>query len=160
MNRQVAIWEVTIVPDRPPVSRQLFHAEMVIGLARASKHGRGRLADAMDLSAAGLDRVFTGSLPNAKRLWDARSLDPSVLDGIAALYDCRIVPAGTACAGDELAAPAVVRLLHKLVDAELDGAKDHRELLDMEPELRAVDEVVQKALARIASLRRPTAVSQ
>ncbi len=138
-----------------------FLAQMTIGLSRAAaKVGRGSLADTLDLSGPGLDNLFTGTMPKAKRLFDMLAADFSALDEIADLYGARVVPKGSICDTDQKAAPALVAALHKVIEAEADGTIDHIELLGMEREVIAAEQAIQLIRSRITELRTPRAVQQ
>lgn len=149
-----------VVRINSPVTEPEFHAALIAGLARAAKNvGRGTLADRMQMSGRGLDKIFAGSTPFAKREWDALAACPTALDDIADLYGKRIVPKGSICDTDAKAAPALVAALHKVIEAEADGVIDHREVLAMEPELIAAEQAVQVLRARIADIRKPRSVA-
>lgn len=147
-----------VVRNHSIVSEPEFHDALIAGLARAARTaGRGSLADAMLISGRGLDKIFAGSTPSAKREWDALNADQSALDEVASLYGVRLVPEGSLCDTDMKAAPALAAALHRIVDAEADGTIDHRELLGMEPELIAAEQRIKALRARITDLRKPRA---
>lgn len=150
----------TVVPAFKPVAELEFHELVVAGLNRAArKIGRGALADKLDMTPKGLGKIFAGSTPHAKRLFDALAVDPAALDDIADRYGVRLVPKGSICDTDEKAAPSLVAALHKVIEGESDGQIDHQELLGMERELIEAERTVQRLRARIADIRRPTAVA-
>lgn len=144
----------TVVGATQRPSKLQYHALLMAGLARAAaKLGKGGLADRMDLSGPGLDKVYAGSMPCAKRQWDLLDHEPTALDDVAAAYGKRIVPADAVCSTDAKAGPVMVQALSKIVQAEADGALDHRELLDMEPELRAARAAMDTLIARCHDIR-------
>jgi hypothetical protein len=129
-----------------------------MGLSRAAQKlgGVGSLANKLDMTTQGLGKVFSGSLPCIKRLFDALEHDETLLDDVAALYRRKIVSKI-----DEAtrAAPALAAALHKVIDAEADGSIDHQELLGMENELRDADKRINAMLERIAEIKKPRAVA-
>lgn len=151
-----------VVPETIDVTEDQFHGAMIAGLGRAEqKVGRGALAYAMDLkSIKALTNIFAGTAPHPKRLWDTLAVEKTALDDIAKLYRVRIVDADREFICTECAAPALVSALKKVIEAEADGHKDHRELIDMEPELRAARAKLDAMIDVIDGLRRPRAVKQ
>lgn len=146
-----------VVSETAPVRQQEFHAALIEGLARAARKlgGRGALADALDMTPQALGKVFNGSMPCVKRLFDALSRDEHILDDVAALYRKKIVPRRPDEASVALPLAAA---LHKVIEAEADGVKDHQELLEMEPELRRAEKVLCGLIEQINEIRRPREV--
>lgn len=147
-----------VVSESHRVTQQEFHAALIEGLARAARRlkGRGALADALDMTPQGLNKVFGGSMPCVKRLFDALAVDDHILDDVADLYQRKLIHRDSG--DEESAAPALVAALHKIIEAEADGVKDHVELLDMEDELRRASKTIDCLLDRIAQIRRPREV--
>lgn len=148
----------TVLPVAPKVSEQDFTNSVTMGLSRAqAAFGTSKaLAYVMDLSTKQLSNVMAGASTDAKRLWDVHAVEGSALSDVAALYGLRIVPRDAVCSSDE--APlsvATCALLKKAIDAELDGIETHQELLDMEHELRSMQALIDRRLAKIAELRTP-----
>ena len=151
----------TVVPVKSVVTEAQFHNAMIRGLSRAADTlgSQKALAFVMDVSSKQLGNVMAGASTDPKRLWDAREIEPTVLDDIADLYGVRVVPKDAVCSNDSKLSVATCALLKKAIDAELDGTEDHRELLDMEGELRAMRTLIDARLERIAELRRPRGVA-
>lgn len=134
-----------------------FHAALRLGLDRmALKLGsKSRAAAALGMTPQAYAETEKGSVPHAKRLFEALQHDENVLDDVAALYRRKIVPDAH---DDERAAPALASALKKLIDAEGDGRITHDELLAMEPELRDAEKRICGLLQKIAEIRRPREV--
>lgn len=155
----------SVVPETRGVTEDQFHGAMVAGLGRAERRvGRAALAFVMDLkSIKALTNIFGGTAPHPKRLWDARSADPTVLDDIADLYGCRIV-AQDHFTNAELGTLPIAALLAKVAEAESPDspggtAKTHRELLDMEDHVRAVHALTGGWIEQINAIRQPRVVT-
>ncbi|MCW2763370.1 MAG: hypothetical protein JWR85_3571 [Marmoricola sp.] len=146
-----------VVPSKTVVTEQDFLNAMVTGLARAqaSLGSQKMLAAVMDLSAKQVGNIMAGGSTDPKRLWDVRAKVPTALDDIADLYGVRIVPRDSICSSDSKLSVATCALLKKAIDAELDGTEDHRELLDMERELREMRALIDVRLEKIGALRAP-----
>lgn len=150
----------TVVTFRQRPTKPEFHAKLMLGLSRAQDRlgGPGGLADKLDMTTQGLGKVFSGSMPCAYRQWSLLEHEPTVLDDIAKAFGKKIVDENDSCANLERMSPAVVALLKKAIEAELDGRESHQELLDMERELREVQGLIDARLERCAALRAPTVV--
>jgi hypothetical protein len=148
----------TVVDQVGPVTKDEFHAALCMGLSRAAQSlgGIGHLANKLDMTTQGLGKVFSGSLPCIKRLFDALEHDEHLLDDVAALYRRKIIPK---VREDNRAAPALAAALKKVIDAECDGSIDHQELLAMEAELRDADKRINSMLHRIAEIKKPRVVA-
>jgi len=68
-------------------------------------------------------------------------------------YRVRIVPDFAVCSTDQAAGLVLLRAATKCIEAEADGRTDHRELLDMEGELRAAGALIATQLARIDAIK-------
>lgn len=153
-----------VVPETMAVGETDFLSAVVAGLARAQrKVGPKALAFVMDLTTKQLRNVLGNGSTSAKRLWDARAADPTALDDIADLYGCRIVPRDSICDTD-LGTLPIAALLHKVVQAEDPrgpggASKTHREILDMEDDIRAVHALTAAWLNEIKSIRQPRAAA-
>lgn len=150
----------TVVPIVSDITDAEFHALMVLGLNRAEQHlgTRRALAMVLDLSTKQTGNLFKGASTDPKRLFDVLLACPTALDDIADRYGFRIVPKDAVCSTDARPSSALVDLLAKVIAA--DGTpRDHRALLGMEPEIRAVSTILTGWLDDIAQLRRPTAVA-
>lgn len=144
----------SVVHKGSPVSEQEFHRALTEGLYRARRkfqHTK-EFAKSLGLTAPALTKIYNGGLTSPKRLFDALSIDESVLDDIAALYGRKLVPADSC--HERSAAPPVVAALHKIIEAEADGVKKDSELLAMESELRAAEKSIGGLLCRITEIRK------
>ena len=141
----------------PVVSEEDFHAALKRGAERmVVKLGqKGRAAAALGMSRQCYIEFENGSIPHVTRLFGALAHDECFLDDVAALYHRKIVPSDKAA---NRVAPALVAALHKVIEAEADGAIDHTELLNMESELRDASKRLDGMIERIAELRKPTVV--
>jgi hypothetical protein len=147
----------TVVHKRQPKSESEFHSLIVAGLARvAAKIGRGTLADKMGRTPRAIDKVFAGSIPDAKALWDATAADPSVLDEIAAAYGFRIVPLNSDPSSDLKLSAGLCDVASELMVSMQDGHRDHNETLKVADKLR---HVVGPAIAIIEEADRLRGVS-
>lgn len=150
-----------VLLESPVIPQVRYHAALLTGLERACrKYGKSNLRELMDLSRTGLENILEGiSAPHDKRLWDLLVHDGSVLDDLAALYGKRLAPLGSICVSTEKAGTALVAALHKVIEAEADGAINHNELLDMEREVIAAEHALQVLRARIGDIRKPRQVA-
>jgi hypothetical protein len=153
----------SVVSKSRDVSEPEFHAALIVGLARCGSRlgGNSNLAAALGMTQQGLGKVFNGSVPCMKRLYDAmrRSKDlDDLLDDVHNLYEKKMIDKGQSIERRSCAAP-IVAALHKIIEAEEDGVKDHRELLEMEQELRHADKILNALLDRITDIRKPRSVS-
>jgi hypothetical protein len=150
-----------VVLPNMDISDAEFRSAMTMGLARAERAlgGQRQLAAVMDLSTRQVHKIMNGGSTDPKRLFDVEKVAPGTLRDIGELYGLQLTPIedADAVAPGRACAP-ICTLLAKMVEAESDGIVDHRELLDMEPELRAVKAIIDRKLARAAALRRPTVV--
>lgn len=107
-----------VTPVRAPTEQE-FHASMIAGLARAAVKlgGRGALADKMDMTSAGLKKVFDGGMTSPKRLFDLLEHDETVLNDVATRYGKRLVDAEAVCDVDD-ASVLVARLMLWLQEAQ------------------------------------------
>lgn len=126
-----------VVPKKRPQTESDFHGLVVAGLARvAAKIGRGNLADKMGRTTRAIDKVFGGSTPDAKALWDAMLADSSVMDELAAAYGFRIIPLNCEPANDLALAAGLCESASELIGANADGHRDHRETCRIADKLR------------------------
>jgi hypothetical protein len=126
-----------VVPKRHDVSEPQFHNLIVAGLARvAAKIGRGNLADRMGRTTRALDKVFAGSTPDAKAMFDALAADPTALDELAAAYGFQLVPLNRDCETDLSLAAGLCDGASELMKANSDGDRNHRETLRVAEILR------------------------
>lgn len=126
-----------VVPKNRNVTDAEFHNLIVAGLARvAAKIGRGNLADRMGRTTRALDKVFAGSTPDAKALFDALKADATAIDELASAYGFQLVPLNRECEPDLSLAAGLCDGASELVKANSDGDRDHRETLKVADILR------------------------
>lgn len=126
-----------VVPKKQPRTESEFHGLVVAGLARVSaKIGRGNLADKMGRTTRSVDKVFAGSTPDAKALWDAMLADGSVMDELAAAYGFRIIPLNADPAADLATATGLCEGAAEIIKSQADGHRDHQETCRVADKLR------------------------
>jgi hypothetical protein len=146
------------------VSEVEFQGHMVAGLARAQQRvGPKGLAFAMDLSTKQLGNILAGGSTSPKRLWDALGACPTALDDIAAAYGRRLVPKDAVHDTDRGTQP-IAALLAQVAAAESPDspggtAKTHAELIEMEPDIRAVRRLLDGWIEEIDRIRAPRVVT-
>jgi hypothetical protein len=138
---------------------------MLAGLSRAAARlgGTGALADKMDLTTPGLNKVLTGGSTHPKRLWDLLAHDPTVLDDIASEYGVKIVDKSAVCDVDD-AGVLITRVLLWLQEAthpEGPGGRSiiHTELIEAERLIRELHSATSSWIDEIDELRRPRVVN-
>lgn len=154
----------SVVPETMSVSEVEFHAHMVAGLARAQQRaGAKGLAFVMDLTKKQLGNILAGGMTSPKRLWDALAACPTALDDIAGAYGRRLVPKDAICDSDRGTQPIAALLaqvaLAESPDSPGGAAKTHAELLEMEPDIRAVRRLLDGWIEEIDRIRAPRVVS-
>ena len=126
-----------VVPKRPELSEPQFHNLIVAGLARvAAKIGRGNLADRMGRTTRALDKVFAGSTPDAKALFDALAADSTVLDELLSAYGFHLVPTQSEPGNDLRVAAGLCEGASELIKSQSDGERNHRVTLKVADTLR------------------------
>jgi hypothetical protein len=126
-----------VVPKKRPQTESEFHSLVVAGLARVSaKIGRGNLADKMGRTTRSVDKVFAGSTPDAKALWDAMLADSSVMDELAAAYGFRIIPLRCDPSNDLELAAGLCASASEIINAHTDGHRNHKETCRIADNLR------------------------
>jgi hypothetical protein len=128
-----------VVPKPATLTEAEFHSALCAGLARvAASIGRGNLADKSGRTTRALDKVFAGSIPNGKGLFDFLLADPSTLDELLARYGYHIAPLGREAVLDfEIIADAAA-LTAEHTQAMRDGKRDHRETIRIADKARPV----------------------
>lgn len=128
-----------VVPKSGSVSEGEFHTLVVAGLARAAaKMGRGNLADRMGRTTRSVDKVFAGSTPDAKALFDVLLACPSALDEVLARYGFGIHPIVADAGEDMETAAGLCEAASDLIHANADGHRDYRETCRVADKLRPV----------------------
>jgi hypothetical protein len=151
----------TVVRKRSIPSEGEFHALLIAGLARASARiGRGALADQMDMSGRGLDKVFAGSHPSAKRVFDVLFACDDVLDDVADRYGKRLVDKAAVCDVDDLSL-LLARVNLKIQEAQhpdSPGGENitHGEYLGAEQLMRELHAATGRWIEKCKSIREPS----
>lgn len=128
-----------VVPKPTALTEAEFHSALCAGLARvAASIGRGNLADKSGRTTRALDKVFAGSIPNGKGLFDFLLADPTALDELLARYGYQLAPLGREAVLDfEIIADAAA-LTAEHTQAMRDGRRDHRETIRIADKARPV----------------------
>lgn len=154
----------TVVPRNSSLTKPQVHALLMEGWARGiAKMGKGRFADAIEITGPALDKQLTGSMPGFDCIDRALDACPTVLDEYFTAKGKRIVEREAVCDTDN-ASLLIARLLVKLQEAEhpdSPGGRNvvHSELLGMELLFRELHGQTGSWLAKIDELRRPRAVN-
>ena len=129
----------TVVPKQHPLTESEFHSLLVAGMARvAANIGRGNLADRMGRTTRALDKVFAGSTPDAKAIFDALAVCPTILDELLGRYGYRIAPLKSDTAIDFEIIADTSALIAEHTEAMRDGVRDHRETFRIADKARPV----------------------
>ncbi len=153
----------SVVPETTTVKDADFRNAMIAGLGRAQlRVGEKSLAFIMDVTTKALRNLFGGVAKSTdpKRLWDALVACPTALDDIADLYGRKLVSKDTQEA-DGFGTLPIASLLARVAEAESPAspggtAKTHKELLDMEVQIRAVHALTGDWIEKINTLRAPS----
>lgn len=153
----------TVVSQKQRLTKPQLHALLMEGWSRAiAKLGKGKFADALEISAPALDKQLTGSMPGFECIDKAFDECPTVLDEYFRAKGKRLVDEESVCDTDD-ASLLIARLLVKLQEAEhpdSPGGRNvvHSELLGMEALIRQLHGATGNWLGQIETLRRPRAV--
>lgn len=124
----------TVVPKAQCPTEEQFHNLVIAGLARVStKVGRGAVAQQMGRTTRALDKVFAGSTPEAKALFDLLGSKETItaLDEVLATYGVRLAPLHANADNDMHTAADLAKAAGSLMDALSDGKRDHLETLTL-----------------------------
>lgn len=131
----------TVVGRDAPLTKLALHALVMTGWARAIKRlGKGRFADALDISGPGLDKQLSGSMPTLEMIDRALCVEPSVLDDWLSERGKRLVDEDAVCDADD-ASVLIARLQLWFSEATHPASPGgraivHTELLDAELMIR------------------------
>ena len=155
----------TVVAKAQRLTKPELHAFLMEGWARAiTKNGKGKFADALEISTTALDKQLTGSMPGFDIIDKAMDACPTVLDEYVRAKGKRIVDENAVCDTDD-ASLLIARLLVKLQEAEhpdSPGGRSvvHSELLGMENLIRQLNGATGNWLHQIEQMRRPRVVGE
>ena len=153
----------TVVSKASRLSKPTVHALLMGGWARGiAENGKGKFADALEISTVALDKQLTGSMPGFDIIDKALDACPTVLDDYLTAKGLRIVDESAVCDTDD-ASLLIARLLVKLQEAEhpdSPGGRSvvHSELLGMEKLIRDLHGATGNWMHQIDQLRRPRVV--
>lgn len=154
----------TIVRNCSKMSKARLHDLLMIGWQRTiARHGKGAVAEELEISTVAVDKQLSGSMPDFSLIVNAYGFDSEVLDDVADALGVRIVPKEAVCDTDDLNL-LLSRALVKFTEAihpHGPGGRPiiHTEYLDGEELMRSVHVETGKWLARCADIRRPRAVA-
>jgi hypothetical protein len=155
----------TVVVKPQPLSKARLHAKLMRGVSRGidKAGGKGRFADAIDLSVQALDKQLSGSMPGVEVLDRMMDAEPSVLDDWMRAKGKRIVDEDAVCDSDDLNV-LLARVSLMLAEAEHPDSPGGRtivpqEYLTGEEAIRKLHAMTGRWLARCADIRRPRAVA-
>lgn len=154
----------TVVSQKHRLNKPQLHALLMEGWSRAIvKLGKGKFADALEISAPALDKQLTGSMPGFECIDKAFDECPTILDEYFRAKGKRIVDENAVCDTDD-ASLLIARLLVKLQEAEhpdSPGGRSvvHSELLGMEALIRQLNGATGNWLHQIEQMRRPRSVA-
>ncbi len=154
----------TVVSQTRRLTKPQCHAHLMEGWSRAIvKLGKGKFADAIEISGPALDKQLTGSMPGFDCIDRAFDVCPTVLDEYLGAKGKRVVDQEAVCDTDD-ASLLIARLLVKLQESEhpdSPGGRNivHSELLGMENLVRDLHRQTGNWLAKIDEIRRPRSVA-
>lgn len=154
----------SVVSANRRLNKPQVHAHLMEGWARAIANlGKGKFADALEISTVALDKQLAGSMPGFEIIDKAMDACPTVLDEYARAKGKRLVDENAVCDTDD-ASLLIARLLVKLQEAEhpeSPGGRSvvHSELLGMEDLIRQLNGATSNWLHQIEQLRRPRSVA-
>jgi hypothetical protein len=153
----------TVVAKREPLSKARLHAKLMRGLSRGIDNtgGKGRFADAIDLSVQALDKQLSGSMPSVEVLDRMMDVEPTVLDDWMRAKGKRLVDEDAVCDADDMGL-LIARVLVMLNEAEHPDGPGGREIVPQEyiageKLMRDLHAASSRWLQRCTELRRPRA---
>ncbi len=153
----------TVVGEQTPLTKQRLHAKLMRGVSRGIDNagGKGRFADAIDLSVQALDKQFAGSMPSVEVLDRMMDAEPTVLDDWMRAKGLRIVAENAVCDSDDLGL-LLARVQLMLQEAEHPDGPGGRtvvpqEYLAGEKVVRELHALTGRWIERCSALRRPRA---
>jgi hypothetical protein len=149
-----------IVADKNVLPKVRLEKERVrdllaLGWARTvAKHGRVPFANHLNVHVDTVKNALGGDhSPEIHTALNSLGFDHLALDDLMEAYGLRVVPRDQADAGCSSATLPLLAAVHKVAEAEADGAIDHAELLAMEGELREAASIIARLLTRVSGLR-------
>lgn len=113
------------------LTKQHVSALLASSLSRLHlKHGKGALADHLEVTPKTLDNAMTGkTVPEGLVLINLLAADPTALDEVLAAIGLRVTPLKTEAANDFHTAADLAKAAGTFIDALSDGHRCHNETL-------------------------------
>lgn len=123
----------TVVAKTERLSKAALHAKIMRGIARGidNHSGKGRFADAIDLSTQALDKQLQGSMPSVEVLDRVMDVEPTVLDDWLRAKGKRLVDEDAICDVDDCSL-LIARVLVMLNEAEHPAGPGGRTIVPQE----------------------------
>lgn len=156
--------DVTVVAKAQRLTKPRLHALLMEGWSRAIvKLGKGKFADAVEISGTALDKQLTGSMPGFDIIDKAFDACPTVLDEYFRAKGKRLVDEEAVCDTDD-ASVIIARLMLWLQEAEHPNSPGgrrvvHTELAQAETLIRQLHGATGNWLVQIEAMRRPREVA-
>lgn len=155
----------TVVGSRAPLTKARLHAKLMRGIARGidKAGGKGRFADAIDLSVQALDKQLSGSMPSVEVLDRMLTVEDTILDDWMRGHGKRVVDENAVCDVDDMQL-LISRVLVMIAEAEHPDGPGGRtvvpqEYLAGEKLMRDLHSVSGQWLEKCAAIRRPREVA-
>ncbi len=123
----------TVVAKAERLSKAALHAKIMRGVARGidNQGGKGRFADAIDLSTQALDKQLQGSMPSIEVFDRVMDIEPTVLDDWLRSKGKRLVDEDAVCDVDDCSL-LIARVLVMLNEAEHPNGPGGRKIVPQE----------------------------
>jgi len=151
----------TVVAKNERLSKARLHAKIMRGIARGIDNlgGKGRFADAIDLSTQALDKQMQGAMPSIEVLDRVMDVEPTVLDDWLRAKGKRLVDEDAVCDVDDCSL-LIARVLVMLNEAEHPNGPGGRaivpqEYLAGEKLMRELHGATARWLHQCTEIRRP-----
>ncbi len=151
----------TVVAKAERLTKAQLHAKIMRGVARGIDNagGKGRFADAVDLSTQAIDKQLQGSMPSIEVLDRVMDIEPTVLDDWLRAKGKRLVDEDAVCDADDCGL-LIARVLVMLNEAEHPNGPGGRtivpqEYLAGEKLMRDLHGASARWLQRCTEIRRP-----
>lgn len=117
-----------------------------------NKHGRGALADKLDIEVKTINRALTGeTTPHLATAFNALAIDPTALDEIAALFGFRLCPVTCCPADDALTMGRMAAVVSEWL--KLGHGRDHRDTCRLGDQIRELLPALAAVVAQADSIR-------
>lgn len=149
-----------VISKKRRLTKDRAKAILALGLDDArSTHGEDELASAAACCPKVIENAIgCKSLPEAHFIFNTLTIDPRPVQGLVEQFGWRLVSKDAVSVTEKQAAPCIVSLLHKVIEAERDGRIDHAELLAMKDELAEARTCIDALLEGISEIRKPREV--